>query len=133
MKWFASPYCIALFALLTLTACQSDDTPEQGGSGPETPQLVEVRLHISPAGSSSADARTRAWRDTWATDDEMMNLWTVIIVDAATDAVKEIQSCKPTGTYTSGTDDDREVDIVTELPTGTYRFYSFANIGGQSL
>ena len=134
MKWFKSPYYIALFVLFLLTACQSDEALEQGGGEPGSPQLVEVRLHISPAGSSSADARTRAdWRDTWATNDEMMNLWTVIIVDAATDAVKEIQSCKPTGTYTAGTDDDREVDIVTELPTGEYRFYSFANIGGSSL
>lgn len=134
MKWFTSPYCIALFALMTLTACQSDEISEQGGSEPKDPHLVEVRLHISPAGSSSADARTRAdWRDDLATDDEMMNLWTVIIVDQATDAVKEIMSCIPTGTYSEGTDDDREVDIVTELPTGTYRFYSFANIGGSSL
>lgn len=134
MKWFTSPYCIALFVLFLLTACQSDEALEQGGGEPGSPQLVEVRLRISPAGSSSADARTRAgWRDDLATDAEMMNLWTVIIVNASTDAVQQIMSCKPTGTYNAGTDDDREVDIITELPTGEYRFYSFANIGAASL
>ena len=133
MKRFTSLYYIALSALLMLTACQSDETAKQGG-GQQKDGMVTVGLRISPAGSSSANARTRAdWRDTWGTDDEMMNLWTVVIVDNATDAVKEIQSCKPTGTYTVGTDDDREVDIITELPTGIYRFYSFANIGAASL
>ena len=136
MKPFTSLYTIALLALLMLTACQSDETTEQGGGQkPVKEGYAQVKLRISPAGSQSgSNARTRAdWRDTWADDDEMMNLWTVIIVDDETDAVKEIQSCKPTGTYTPGTDDDREVDIITELPLGTYRFYSFANIGAGSL
>lgn len=128
-------YLSILTVLLMFFSCQSDETAEQGGGEkPAKEGYAKVKLRISPAGSSFANARTRAdWRDTWADDDEMMNLWTVVIVDNATDAVKEIQSCKPTGTYTAGTDDDREVDIVTELPTGTYRFYSFANIGASSL
>lgn len=135
MKRFTSLYFIVLSALLMLAACQSDETTEQGGGQqPVKEGYAQVKLRISPAGSLSANARTRAeWRDTWGSDDEMMNLWTVVIVDNATDAVKEIQSCKPTGTYTVGTDDDREVDIITELPTGIYRFYSFANIGAASL
>jgi len=123
---------------MMLASCQSEDEVNEVKSGGE-PVLKEgyaqVKLHISPAGSgNNANARTRAkWRDPIAKDDEMMNIWTVVIVNDETDAVEQIISCKPTGSYTAGTDNDREVDPIATLPLGTYRFYSFANIGGTKL
>lgn len=137
MKRFRLLYLPILTSLMMLVGCQSSDVLEEvkGGEEPAVPEgYAQVRLHISPAGSSGSEARTRAdWRDTNAKDDEMMNLWTVVVVNDATDAVYQILSCKPTGTYTAGTDNDREVDPITTLPLGTYRFYSFANIGAAKL
>lgn len=138
MKRFRLSYLLILPALMMLASCQGEDEVNEVKSGGE-PVLKEgyaqVKLHISPAGSgNNANARTRAkWRDPIAKDDEMMNIWTVVIVDDATDAVKQIISCKPTGSYTAGKDDDREVDPIATLPFGTYRFYSFANIGAAKL
>lgn len=138
MKRFRLSYLLILPALMMLASCQGEDEVNEVKSGGE-PVLKEgyaqVKLHISPAGSgNNANARTRAeWRDPIAKDDEMMNIWTVVIVDDVTDAVKQIISCKPTGSYTAGKDDDREVDPIATLPLGTYRFYSFANIGGTKL
>jgi len=123
---------------MMLASCQGEDEVNEVKSGGE-PVLKEgyaqVKLHISPAGSgNNANARTRAeWRDPIAKDEEMMNIWTVVIVNDETDAVEQIISCKPTGSYSAGTDDDREVDPIATLPLGTYRFYSFANIGAANL
>ena len=135
MKRFTSLYYIVLSLLLTLTACQSDDITEQGGGQqPVKEGYAQVKLRISPAGSQSgSNATTRAgWRDGNAQDEEMMYIWTVIIVNEDYDVV-EIQSCKPSKAYTEGTDDDREVDDITTLPIGSYTFYSFANIGATNL
>lgn len=138
MKRFRLSYLLILPALMMLASCQSEDEVNEVKSGGE-PVLKEgyaqVKLHISPAGSdNNANARTRdGWRDPIAKDEEMMNIWTVVIVNDATDVVEQIISCKPTGSYTAGKDDDREVDPIATLPLGTYRFYSFANIGGTKL
>ena len=117
---------IALFAMLLLTACQSDDTTGQGG-GIQPDGKVRVRLNVGVAGSQTANSRTRAtWNDGQATDYEMMNIWTVVIVNDADDQVVEIQSCRPSSPYA-------EIDDLTTLPEGTYRFYSFANISAPRL
>lgn len=110
-------------ALPMMTACSSDDA----ANGDETPidndGKVQVHLRVSAADSGTM----RAWSDAAnATDDEMMNVWTVVIVNDANDEVVEIQSCNPSSPYA-------EIDDVTNLTPGTYRFYSFANIGASSL
>ena len=110
-------------ALPLMTACSGDDA----ANGDETPidndGKVQVHLRVSAAGSGTM----RAWADAAnATDDEMMNVWTVVIVNDANDEVVEIQSCNPSSPYA-------EIDDVTNLTPGTYRFYSFANIGASSL
>ena len=110
-------------ALPMMTACSGDDA----ANGDETPidndGKVQVHLRVSAAGSGTM----RAWADAAnATDDEMMNVWTVVIVNDANDEVVEIQSCNPSSPYA-------EIDDVTNLTPGTYRFYSFANIGASSL
>jgi hypothetical protein len=114
---------IALFALLLLTACQSDDTTGQGG-GIQPDGKVRVRLNVGVEGSQ----RTRAWQDVAnAVTAEMMNVWTVVVVNdndgADKNKVVSIYACKPSG------EPDQEIDNYVELPaTGSYRFYSFANM-----
>lgn len=124
MKRFKLTYALAFVAALSLlTACSGDDA----ANGDETPidndGKVQVHLRVSAAGSGTM----RAWADAAnATDDEMMNVWTVVIVNDANNEVVEIQSCNPSSPYA-------EIDDVTNLTPGTYRFYSFANIGASSL
>lgn len=110
---------IALFALLLLTACQSDETTGQEG-GIQPDGKVRVRLNVGVEGSQ----RTRAWQDgANAVTAEMMNVWTVVAVNNADNKVVSIYACKPFG------EPDQEIDNYVELPaTGTYRFYSFANM-----
>lgn len=114
-------YYIALSALFTLTACQGDtvevlETPATGGT-------VQVRINVSPASPATT---TRAWQDDNAKDDEMMNIWTVVITNSSNEVV-DILSCKPT-------EGDREIDDVIELKDGAkYNFYSFANISAEKL
>ena len=125
LKRFASLYYIALSALLMLTACQSDEATEQGGGQQSGNGKIGVHLRMGVAGSQA----TRAWEDgTNAVTAEMMNVWTVVVVnDAAADVnynkVVSIYACKPSD------EPDQEIDDYVELPAaGTYRFYSFANM-----
>lgn len=125
MKRFKLTYALAFVAALSLlTACSSDDATVGSETPNPTDGKIQVHLRVSQTGSASM--RASSWTDDKATDDEMMNVWTVIIVNNATDAVVEIQSCNPSSAYA-------EIDDVTKLDPGTYRFYSFANIGASSL
>ncbi len=110
-------------ALPLMTACSSDDAANGGETPTQKDGKIKVHLRVSAAGSETM----RAWQDNEnATDAEMMNVWTVVIVNGANDEVVEIQSCNPSSPYA-------EIDDVTNLDPGTYRFYSFANIGASSL
>lgn len=118
MKRFRLLYYILLSVLFTLTACHSDlaDDP----TAPVHKGYAKVKINVSPAASMRA-----AYNDQYADKDEMMNIWTVVIVNGSGD-VMEIQSCIPD-------EENREIDNLTELPVGTYTFYSFANIGAAEL
>ena len=119
MKRFTYLYYIVLSTLFLLTACQSEDTTGQEG-GIQPDGKVRVRLNVGVEGSQ----RTRAWQDgAYAVTAEMMNVWTVVAVNNTDDKVVSIYACKPSG------EPDQEIDNYVELPaTGTYRFYSFANM-----
>ena len=109
-----------------MTACSSDDTtPFTSGEGGGEAELFTVGLRITslhPWGESEGGF-TRAWQDSEnANDNEMMNIWTVVVVNASDNKVKAIHACKPTG------DTKPEVDDYVNLTSGTYRFYSFANM-----
>lgn len=105
-----------------MTACSGDDAAQGGG---ETLDNGSIKIHLRVAAAGSGTMR--AWTDNAsATTEEMMNVWTVVIVNDANDEVVEIQSCNPSSPYA-------EIDDVTNLTPGTYRFYSFANIGASSL
>ena len=102
-----------------MAACSSDDVGTGGTDWSDADGMVTVGLRFSAAGSG---ASTRAWQDSEnATDDEMMNLWTVVVADASGN-VQAIHACKPTG------DTKPEVDDYVNLTPGTYTFYSFANM-----
>ena len=120
MRKFRLTYTLAMTALLSfLTACSSDDAT----TSPDIiPQEGPVRVHLRVAQASTGTMR--AWQDAANADDvEMMNVWTVVAVDHATNKVAKIYACKPSGAP------DQEIDDIVELPTGgTYRFYSFANM-----
>lgn len=123
MKKIRLTYTFLLaMALPLMTACSSDDAA-QGGGEPVAPNdgKVQVRLRVSQAGSNTM----RDISDGNASAVELMNLWTVVIVNSS-DEVVEIQSCRPSSNYA-------EIDDVTNLTPGPYRFYSFANIGATAL
>ena len=127
MKRLKTIYTLLLLAvaLPLLTACNSDDAT--GENNPRKDGKVTVRLRLSQA----APAMTRAGsttEDPNADSKELMNVWTVVITDNEGN-VKHILTGKPT-------DDEREIDPIEtdlELETGTYNFYSFANIEASNL
>ena len=121
MKRFTLIYTFFLLAvaLPLLTACYNDDNifEKETNDG-----KVSVRLRISQAGAAVTRAGS-ATKDSYATPEELMNVWTVVITDNDGD-VKHILTCEPAK-------EDREIDPIEtelELETGTYHFYSFANI-----
>ena len=117
-RLFRDIYIMMLAAVaVVMAACSSDDAIDNGNGQLSDNNLAEVRLHIAPASTSGV---TRAWQDPNATDDEMMNIWVVVITTDA-NVVEKVIACKPTGT-------SREVDAIENLPLGTHKFYSFANM-----
>ena len=121
MNRYKAIYHIILIALLSLTACQSDENAEQR-VGLQPNGKVRFHLNVGVVGSPV----TRAWSDASnATDKEMMNVWTVVVVNNDDNKVTAIYACKPSG------EPDQEIDQIdksVELSEGTYRFYSFANM-----
>ena len=128
MKRFRLLYLLAFSTLFVLMACQRDDTTEQD-VGLQSDGTVRVHLKVGVAGSNS----TRA-DDDWADNDnaateEMMNVWTVVVVNNANDKVVSIWACKPQGKPDQEIDREVLYEDYVELPAvGTYRFYSFANM-----
>ena len=126
-------YLMVLATLaVVMVACSSDETAGQGEEVQMTDDgKVAVRLHLSVAGQSGqASTRTR-WQDGNATDDEMMNVWTVVAVHAEDDTndpkaflagdIAFIHASVPTAAK-------REIDDLVYLQPGRYMFYSFANM-----
>lgn len=115
-----------LIAAMTavMAACSSDDDAVSGVvTDGNSDVKVPVKLHLSVAGEGNTN--TRAWVDTPnATDDEMMNIWTVVAVYADgdnEDKVAFIHAAVPK-------EQKREIDDLVYLTPGRYRFYSFANM-----
>lgn len=129
MNRYKAIYYFALFALLLLTACQDNDSAEQGNTTPDADGKVAVRLHLRVAGQDSAPSiNTRAdWSDPNATDDEMMNVWTIVAVynDASnTDTYGKIAFIHASVPE----EGNREIDDLAYLRPGKYVFFSFANM-----
>lgn len=126
MKRFKLTYIFLLaVALPLLTACTNDDVTGEGNTLKDG--KVTVRLRISQAAPAVTRAGT-ATKDPNANEDELMNIWTVIVTDEE-GSVKHILTCEPA-------EDDREIDPIEtdiDLEPDTYKFYSFANIGARKL
>lgn len=105
--------------------CTSDGEAVEDGRHPSGDGMVTVGLRITAAGG--VESSSRAWQDPNARDNEMMNTWTVVVVNASDDKVVAIHSCTPT------VGSSREVDDYVSLSPGNYRFYSFANISPKEL
>lgn len=136
MKRFRLQYLIAFACLMVLVSCQSDTIGEEGGEVPaDNNGKVKVSLTISPLGSA-AHTRVTDWQDpnvnAGGLDEEMMNVWTVVMVNDNGNKVERIFVGKPTYTPNGHADDNREIDQVAtdlELTEGaSYHIYSFANI-----
>lgn len=132
MKRMKLIYTLLLAVTLPLlTACYNDEAVKIDDEPIQQGGKITVHLRVSQA----APTTTRAWVDKDnATDDEMMNVWTVVAVnnndgDDDENKVVGIWSCKPSK------EPDREIDeIDAELPSaGSYRFYSFANMSPQKV
>ena len=101
-----------------MVACSSDNSTDGRAEGfPPSSDNGKLTLRIA------TQSVTRAtWVDTNATDDEMMNIWVVVLTDNS-DVVQKVFACKPTNT-----DGQREIDEVCQISKGDYHAYSFANI-----
>jgi len=113
-----------------VTACSNDDSPADKTMRADG--KVPVKLHISVVGN---DTDTRApeegWVDNNATDDEMMNVWTVVAVHAEddTESPKRFEAGDIAFIHASIPEPDkREIDDFVYLYPGKYDFYNFANM-----
>ena len=118
MKILRYTYIIAIAALTAvMAACSSDsietDQPNQNGGG-------DLTLRISTG--MTTRARATNWADTNAQDEEMMNLWVVVVTNTSNGTVQKFIACRPS----AGT--EREIDDVARITQGAYTIYSFANI-----
>lgn len=109
-------YLWILFAAVTMVmaACSSDSE----STSSDLEGTAQVRLHVTA--DVATRARTVDWNDENAQDEEMMNIWVVVITNSS-DEVEKVIACKPTST-------SREIDPIETLPLGTHNFYSFANM-----
>ncbi len=120
MKLFRYSYIFALAAVMVLmAACSSDDSVE-GGSPSDKGDLLTLRI----ATQNETRGRTVEWNDDNGLDEEMMNLWVVVVTNTSNGAVQHCFACRPP----SGDTKEREIDEVGRIAKGAYTIYSFANI-----
>ena len=107
------------FFILLMASCSSDDATEGNGQVvPPSETNGKLTLRIA----THNDVTRAAWQDNNATDDEMMNLWVVVLTDASGNVQKSF-ACRPTAGSA-----DQEIDEIGQIAKGTYKAYSFANI-----
>ena len=107
-----------LLAVMLMAACANDNDAEPATVGEEG----FVTLRIAANTAAVTRARTTNWSDTNAQDEEMMNLWVVVVTNTADGSVVKCFACRPS----AGT--EREIDEVGRIVKGNYTVYSFANI-----
>lgn len=108
--------------IATMVGCTSDD---DNVTKQDMPTDGYVRLHLRVAGENLT--RADEWKDTPnATDDEMMNIWVVVVINTADGSVEKVIACRPPEGHAEN--NNREIDEVGEIVQGNYTVYSFANI-----
>ena len=141
MKRLRPIYLLAITSLFLFAACQDDQEELQKDNTTVQGDQVNVTLRIAPAGAYSAATRATDWQDenvnNGGLDEEMMNIWTVVMVNDNGNKVERIFVGKPTYTPSGHEDDNREIDVVAadlQLTAGAkYHFYSFANIDPEQV
>ena len=108
------------FFILLMASCSSDDATEGNTGG--NPASDNGKLTLRIATQSETRARTVEWKDGNGLDEEMMNIWVVVLTNNS-NVVQKAFACKPTDT-----DGQREIDEVCQISKGDYRAYSFANM-----
>lgn len=110
-----------------LVGCTSDDDAASVNQ-PSDGQLT-LRLGIDDGEGLGSERNTRAdWNDDNATDDEMMNLWVVVVTNTSDGSVVKCIACRPPVGST-----EQEIDEVGNVLRGNYTVYSFANISVQNV
>jgi len=113
------------FFILLMASCSSDDATEGNTGG--NPASDNGKLTLRIATQSETRARdVYAWKDANGQDDEMMNLWVVILTNEAGE-VQKSWACRPTAGA------EQEIDEIGEITKGAYVAYSFANISVENV
>ena len=108
--------------IATMVGCTSDD---DNVTKQDMPADGYVRLHLRVAGENLT--RADEWKDTPnATDDEMMNIWVVVVTNTEDGSVVKVIACRPPEGHEEN--NNREIDEVGQIEQGNYTVYSFANI-----
>ena len=107
------------FFILLMASCSSDDATEGNTGG--NPATDNGKLTLRIATQSETRARTVEWKDGNGLDEEMMNIWVVILTNDAGE-VQKSWACRPTAGA------EQEIDEIGEITKGAYVAYSFANI-----
>ncbi|MDY4411422.1 MAG: hypothetical protein SPE56_11485 [Prevotella sp.] len=112
---------LSLLTVCMFVACNSDDA--DSGSATDAGGGADVALTVTAREANTTGIATRAFDDANATDGEMMKNYVIVAVDQSTGKITHILQ--------SGTIDDKEKDTYTDkvhFDTGTYTFYTFANL-----
>jgi len=122
MKGIKHTYLFILFATMTavMVACSSDNSTDGRAEG-FPPSSDNGKLTLRIATQSETRAKTVEWKDDNGLDEEMMNLWVVILTNEA-GAVQKSWACRPAAGA------EQEIDEIGEITKGAYVAYSFANI-----
>jgi hypothetical protein len=108
-----------------MASCSSDDATEGNTGG--NPATDNGKLTLRIATQSETRARdVYAWKDANGQDDEMMNLWVVILTNEA-GVVQKSWACRPAAGA------EQEIDEIGEITKGAYVAYSFANISVENV
>ncbi len=107
--------------IVTMVGCTSD---EDAASVEQQSDNKYVSLRLSVAGKANTRAREVEWADVNATDEEMMNIWVVVVTNTADGSVEKVIACRPP----AGDTKEQEIDEVGQILKGNYTVYSFANI-----
>lgn len=120
MKTFAKYiYLIVLAVVIVfMAACTSDSITSEQPIPTDDADLLLLRI----ATNVTTRARTTEWADANAQDEEMMNLWVVLVTNTSDGSVVKCFACRPSAGA------EREVDEVGRIARGAYTVYSFANI-----
>lgn len=126
MKILRHTYLLMLAALTAvMAACSSDDPSATGDNGQVVPPS-ETNGKLTLRIATHNNVTRAAWQDNNATDDEMMNLWVVILTNEA-GAVQKSWACRPAAGA------EQEIDEIGEITKGAYVAYSFANISVENV